>query len=125
MSGTDIVFEVDEDELDGGCTASALGFGIHAQGGTPDELRGNFREAMDCYFDDSMERPRLIRLHDERDEVLMAWGSRATTAATRSYQRVADWVTRGCVSAARTCVSRHGKVASTTRWPRCTIRPAR
>ena len=47
MSGTDIVFEVSDDELDGGCTASVLGFGIHAQDGTLDELRGNFREVMD------------------------------------------------------------------------------
>lgn len=115
MSGTAIIFEVDEDELDGGYSASALGLGIHAQGGTLDDLRGNFREAMDCCLDDSMERQCLIRLHDERDEVLMAWGSRATTAPPRSCRRFADWVTRGCVSVARMCVSQRRKTASTTR----------
>ena len=60
MSGTEIIFEVSEDELDGGWTASALGFGIHTEGETLDELRRNVREAMDCYFDESMDRPRLI-----------------------------------------------------------------
>ena len=72
MSGTEIIFEVSEDELDGGYSASALGFGIHTEGGTLDELRRNVREAVNCYFDESMERPRLIRLHHVRDEVLVA-----------------------------------------------------
>ena len=72
MSGTEIIFEVSEDELDGGYSANALGFGIRTQGDTMDELRRNVREAVDCYFDESMERPRLIRLHYVRDEVLVA-----------------------------------------------------
>ncbi len=72
MSATEIIFEVSEDELDGGYSASALGFGIHTEGDTLDELRRNVREAVDCYFDDSMNRPRLIRLHYVRDEVLVA-----------------------------------------------------
>ena len=71
MSGTEIIFEVSEDELDGGYSASALGFGIHTQGDTLDELRRNVREAVDCYFDESMDRPRPIRLHHVRDEVLL------------------------------------------------------
>ena len=72
MSGTEIIFEVAEDELDGGFSASALGFGIHTQGDSIDELHRNVREAVDCYFDDGMDRPRLIRLHYVRDEVLVA-----------------------------------------------------
>ena len=72
MSGTEIIFEVSEDELDGGYSANALGFGIRTQGDTMDELRRNVREAVDCYFDESMESPRLIRLHYVRDEVLVA-----------------------------------------------------
>ena len=72
MSGAEIIFEVSGDEIDGGYSASALGFGVHTQGDTLDELRRNVREAVDCYFDDTMERPRLIRLHDVRDEVLVA-----------------------------------------------------
>ena len=72
MSGTEIIFEVSEDELDGGYSASALGFGIHTQGDTIEDLRRNVREAVDCYFDEGMERPRLIRLHYVRDEVMEA-----------------------------------------------------
>lgn len=72
MSGTEIIFEVSEDELDGGYSASALGYGIHTQADTLDDLRSNVREAVECYFDDDMDRPRLIRLHYVRDEVLAA-----------------------------------------------------
>jgi len=72
VSGTEIIFEVSEDELDGGYSASAVGLGIHTQGDTMDDIRRNVREAVDCYFDDSMVRPRLIRLHFVRDEVLAA-----------------------------------------------------
>ena len=63
MAATEIIFEVSEDELDGGYSASALGFGIHTQGDTMDDLRHNVQEAVDCYFDDGTDRPRLIRLH--------------------------------------------------------------
>ena len=69
---SEIIFEVSEDELDGGYSASALGFGIHTEGETLDELHRNVREAVDCYFDESMDRPRLIRLHYVKDEVLVA-----------------------------------------------------
>ena len=72
MSGTEIIFEVSEDELDGGYSASALGYGIHTQADTLDDLRRNVREAVECYFDDGVDRPRLIRLHYVRDEVLAA-----------------------------------------------------
>ncbi len=56
--------------VDGGYTASALGVGIHTQGDTLEELRGNVKEAVDCYFDETMEAPKVIRLHFVRDEVL-------------------------------------------------------
>lgn len=67
-----IVIEVIEDEVDGGYSASALGFGIHTQGDSLDDLRRNIREAVDCYFDETMPRPKLIRLYFVRDEVLVA-----------------------------------------------------
>ena len=66
----EIIFEVREDESDGGYTASALGVGIHTQGDTLDELRANVREAVDCYYDEDMTAPKIIRLHFVRDEVL-------------------------------------------------------
>jgi len=67
---SEIIFELREDEVDGGYHATALGHGIHTQGDTLEELRVMVREAVDCYFDESSESPRLIRLHFVRDEVL-------------------------------------------------------
>jgi len=66
----EIIFEVREDESDGGYTASALRVGIHTQGDTLDELRANVREAVDCYYDEDMTAPKIIRVHFVRDEVL-------------------------------------------------------
>ena len=70
MSVTEIIFEITEDEVDGGYSATALGYGIHTQGDSVDNIRRNVREAVDCYFDDGMPRPKLVRLHFVRDEVL-------------------------------------------------------
>ena len=69
---TEIIFEVREDEADGGYIASCLGYGIHTQGETLDELRQMVRDAVRCYFDDPDVMPKLIRLHFVRDEVLAA-----------------------------------------------------
>ena len=69
---TEIIFEVTEDEVDGGYSASALGHGIHTEGDSLEEIRANIREAVDCYFDDTMARPKIIRLHFVRDEVLVS-----------------------------------------------------
>ena len=67
---TEIIFEVREDEIDGGYTASALGYGIDTQADTLDELRAMVKDAVNCYFDESMQAPKIIRLHFVRDEVL-------------------------------------------------------
>ena len=72
MMYTEIIFIESEDELDGGYTASAAGFGIHTQGDSLDEIRRNAREAVDCYFDETMEKPKRIRLGFLRDEVIKA-----------------------------------------------------
>ena len=69
---TEITFEVTQDEVDGGYSASALGYSIHTQGDSVEEIRSNVKEAVDCHFDESMTRPKLIRLHFVRDEVLRA-----------------------------------------------------
>ena len=42
----EIIFEVTEDEIDGGYAASALGYGIHTQGDTLDELRQKSRRML-------------------------------------------------------------------------------
>ncbi len=66
----EVIFEVREDEIDGGFVASALGYGIHTQADSLDELRHNVREVVGCYFDKTMKVPKIIRLHFVRDEVL-------------------------------------------------------
>ena len=70
MSKAEIIFEVTEDEMDGGYSASALGYGIHTQADCVEDLRQNVREAVVCYFDGSTDRPSLIRLHFVRDEIM-------------------------------------------------------
>lgn len=69
---SEIIFEVREDEIDGGYTATALGYGIHTEGDTMDSLKANIRDAVACHFDDAASAPRIIRLHFVRDEILTA-----------------------------------------------------
>jgi predicted RNase H-like HicB family nuclease len=71
---TEVIFEIREDEVDGGYTASALGHGIHTQGDTLEEIREMVRDAVHCHFGDGVagEMPKVIRLHFVRDEVLVA-----------------------------------------------------
>jgi hypothetical protein len=71
---TQIVFEVHEDEADGGFTATALGHDIFTQADSLPELRTNVREAVQCHSGDGAagEEPSIIRLHFVRDEVLAA-----------------------------------------------------
>ena len=66
----EIIFEVREDEADGGYTASALGYGIHTEAETIEELRRNVREATECFFDKPQDIPGVIRLHFVRDDVI-------------------------------------------------------
>ena len=67
---SEIIFEVREDETDGGYTASAVSGGVHTEAETLEELRRNVREAVDCFYDDAANSPKVIRLHFVRDEVL-------------------------------------------------------
>lgn len=55
---SEIIFEISDDEVDGGYSASAHGFGIHTQAETIEELRDNMREAVECYFDDASTNAR-------------------------------------------------------------------
>jgi predicted RNase H-like HicB family nuclease len=65
----EIIFEVNEAE-EGGYLARALGYSIFTEGETWDELRQMVRDAVACHFEDAPSRPRLIRLHFVRDEVV-------------------------------------------------------
>ncbi len=66
---TEIVFLV-EDDLDGGYTARALGESIFTQADDIEAMRDMVRDAVHCHFPDEQTRPKLIRLHIVRDEVI-------------------------------------------------------
>jgi predicted RNase H-like HicB family nuclease len=65
---TEIIFLVEEDP-EGGYVAQAIGESIFTQGETMAELREMVRDAVQCHFEEA-ERPKLIRLHIVRDEVI-------------------------------------------------------
>jgi hypothetical protein len=46
----EVFFEAREDSVDGGYIASAIGYGIHTQAETLEELRKNILDAVNCYF---------------------------------------------------------------------------
>ena len=55
----EIIFEVHEDEIDGGYTARALGFDIFTEADSIEELRTMAKDAVACHFDDPGERPQI------------------------------------------------------------------
>jgi hypothetical protein len=67
---TEILFTVEE-APEGGYLARALGHGIYVQANSTDDLHLQVRDAVQCHFDEA-DKPRLIRLHYVRDEVLAA-----------------------------------------------------
>lgn len=68
----EIIFQVTEDEIEGGFIATALGHAIATQGETVEELREMVRDAVSCHFGDGAAgpMPKIIRLHFVRDEAL-------------------------------------------------------
>jgi predicted RNase H-like HicB family nuclease len=66
----EIVFTVEEDAT-GGFVATAAGASIHVQADTIEELREAARDAVHCHYAEA-DRPRLIRLHFVRDEIIDA-----------------------------------------------------
>ena len=66
---TEIVFLI-QDDPDGGYTARALGESIFTQADDMEKLREMIRDAVRCHFPDDQTRPKVIRLHMIRDEVI-------------------------------------------------------
>ena len=66
---SEVIFEVTQDETDGGFIARALGHSIVTEADTWSLLRSNVREAVLCHFDEG-KAPAVIRLHRVLDEVL-------------------------------------------------------
>ncbi len=71
---SEIIFEVQEDEVDGGYVATALGHSIVTEGDTLADLRAMVKDAVRCHFGDGVPgpMPKIIRLHFVRDEILAA-----------------------------------------------------
>lgn len=71
---SEIIFHVEQDEIDGGYVATALGYSIVTQADDEESLRAMVRDAVKCHFGDGAagEKPGVIRLHFVRDEVLTA-----------------------------------------------------
>jgi hypothetical protein len=67
---TEIIFLVEED-IEGGFTARALDHSIFTDAETWDELKTMIQEAVSCHFA-AEDRPKMIRLHMVRDEVIPA-----------------------------------------------------
>jgi predicted RNase H-like HicB family nuclease len=65
---TELIFHVEE-APEGGFVARALGASIFTQGDDVADLERNVLEAVRCHFDEE-ERPRMVRLHFTREEVL-------------------------------------------------------
>ncbi len=56
---------------EGGYEARALGYSIYTQADTLDELKVMVRDALRCHFEEE-DRPRVIRLHLVKDEIIPA-----------------------------------------------------
>ncbi len=66
---SEIVFLIEEDP-ESGYVATALGESIFTQASDVATLREMVRDAVRCHFPDENIRPRVIRLHFVRDEVI-------------------------------------------------------
>ena len=66
----EIIFVVRESP-EGGFEAQALGHSIFTEADTLKELRRQVQDAVQCHFPDE-SRPKVIRLHFVREEVLLA-----------------------------------------------------
>ena len=64
----EIIFSVQESP-EGGYEAQALSAPIFTEADNLEELRSAVRDATECHFEEG-ERPKLIRLHFVRDEVI-------------------------------------------------------
>ena len=69
MDTSEIIFAVEESP-EGGYEAKALGHSIYTQADTMEELKIMVQDAVRCHFEEGA-RPRMIRLHWVRDEVIL------------------------------------------------------
>lgn len=68
MPESEIIFAVEESP-EGGYEARALGHSIYTEADSLAELKVMVQDAIRCHFDEDT-RPRVIRLHLVKDEVI-------------------------------------------------------
>jgi len=64
----EIIFIVEEDP-EGGFNAQSLSFSIFTQGATIEEIKERIRDAIKCHFEKEEDIPKVIRLHQVKEEV--------------------------------------------------------
>ena len=64
----EVIFVIDESP-EGGYEAKALGHSIFTEADTLEELKKMVHDAVLCHFDEQ-DRPKIIRLHMVREELL-------------------------------------------------------
>ena len=64
----EIIFAIEE-SAEGGYEAKALSAPIFTEADSLEELRAMVKDAVECHFEEG-ERPKVIRLHCVRDEVI-------------------------------------------------------
>lgn len=67
---SEIIFIIEESS-EGGYEAKALGHSIFTEADTIEQLRAEVKDAVACHFEEA-ERPKIIRLHFVREEILAA-----------------------------------------------------
>jgi hypothetical protein len=67
---SEIIFIVEE-SVEGGFEAKALDHSIFTEADTIEDIKSMVRDAVQCHFDEK-DRPKLIRLHIVKDEVIAA-----------------------------------------------------
>ena len=65
---TEIIFIVQEAE-EGGYYAKSEGPAIFAEGDTIDDLKTSIKGGVECYYENSVDMPKLAHLHFVKDEV--------------------------------------------------------
>lgn len=69
MKGVEEIIFIVEESKEGGYEAKALGHSIYTQAEDLESLKEAVRDAVRCHFEEE-ERPRIIRLHMVKDEVM-------------------------------------------------------
>jgi hypothetical protein len=67
----EIIFII-KDSHEGGYEAEALGYSIFTEADDMEAMKKSIRDAVFCHFEDQDDRPKIIRLHYVKEEILAA-----------------------------------------------------